>query len=214
MTAGQTGRVMQQTDPPCWTNFNLAPHTEVCSKPNTRQKHTIFFFSIFFFFFYFPSACSLFQRWFKVDWPGASTGAFSVHRRWLLLSVFPANQVLRVDLGRTWKSWLASSQSDRESTLDSWGKQSGPRRTLWALRCRIFWPVFTLTDLFPREASRISENFWLMGIGWISNTFLAVSEIIPMRTAKIIESEGNRQHFWYFKVSVTFLFKQIMNTCF
>ena len=31
---------MQQTDPPCWINVNLALHTQLCSKPNTGSLHT------------------------------------------------------------------------------------------------------------------------------------------------------------------------------
>lgn len=41
VAAGQTGRVMQQTDPPCWISINLAPHTQFCSKLNTGSLHTI-----------------------------------------------------------------------------------------------------------------------------------------------------------------------------
>lgn len=41
VAAGQTGQVMQQTDPPCWISVNLAPHTQLSSKPNTGSLHTI-----------------------------------------------------------------------------------------------------------------------------------------------------------------------------
>lgn len=30
-----------QTDPPCWISISLAPHTQLCSKPNTGSLHKI-----------------------------------------------------------------------------------------------------------------------------------------------------------------------------
>lgn len=41
LAAGQTDWVMLQTDAPCGIGINLAPHIQLCSKPNTSSLQTI-----------------------------------------------------------------------------------------------------------------------------------------------------------------------------